>query len=78
MEQLNSSRPVHEIRIGSVKAAVWRNETAMGPRFNATLSRLYKEGDDWRSTDSLGRDDLLTAAKVLDLVHTWIIGQPVE
>ena len=75
MNQTMNSRPVHEIRIGSVKAALWRNETAVGPRYNATLSRIYKDGDEWKSSDSLGRDDLLTAAKVLDLAHSWMLEQ---
>ena len=26
----------------------------------------------WRSTESFGRDDLLLAAKALDLAHSWV------
>ena len=34
---------------------------------------LYKDAEGrWKSTDSLGREDLLLAAKVLDLAHSWI------
>ena len=68
-------KPAHEVRLGSVKAAIWRNETTNGVRFNVTLARLYKDGDQWKSSDSLGRDDLLVAAKVLDQAHTWIHAQ---
>lgn len=69
------TKPVHEIRIGSVKAAIWRNETEAGPRYNVSFARLYKNGDQWASTDSFGRDDLLALAKVADQVHTWICAQ---
>ena len=31
--------------------------------------------DEWRETDSLGHDDLLSAAKLLDMAHTWIVHQ---
>lgn len=71
-----TNKPVYEIRYGAVKATIWVNETSVGPRHNVTLGRLYKDGDEqWRTSDSLGRDDLLTAAKVLDLAHSWIYSQ---
>ena len=67
-----SNRPVHEIRIGRVRAAVWENDTQNGTRHNVTLSRLYKDGDDWRDSTSFGRDDLPLVVKVADLAHSWI------
>jgi len=33
-------------------------------------------GEDWKTTDSFGRDDLPLAGKVLDMAHTWIFEQP--
>lgn len=76
-------RPVHEVRIGAIKAAIWKNETNNGgARYNVTLSRIYKDKDDdqWKSTDSFGRDDLLVLAKVADQAHSWIhnLGQEKE
>lgn len=65
-------QPVHEIRLGAVKAAIWENETSTGTRHNVTVSRLYKDGDEWRQTESFGRDDLLLVAKVVDQAHSWI------
>lgn len=58
--------------MGVVKAAIWKNDTENGVRFNVTLSRLYKDGEEWKSTDSFGRDDLLVLAKVADRAHSWI------
>ena len=69
-------KPSHEVRLGSIKAAVWRNETeAGGVRYNVTFSRLYKDGDTWKSTESFGRDDLLLLTKVADQAHSWIFAQ---
>ena len=65
-------QPVHEIRLGAVKAAIWENKTSVGVRHNVTVSRLYKEGEEWRNTDSFGRDDLPLVAKVVDQAHSWI------
>lgn len=67
-------RPVHEVRVGRIRAAIWENETSTGKRHNVTISRLYKEGDDWKDTASFGRDDLPLVAKVTDLAHSWIFG----
>lgn len=64
--------PVHEVRLGAVKAAIWKNPTDNGTRYNVNVSRIYKDGDQWKSTESFGRDDLLVLAKVVDQAHTWI------
>ncbi len=74
----NKTKPVHEVRLGYIKAAVWKNETETGARYNATFTRLYKDGDHWNSTDSFGRDDLLLLAKVADQTHSWICAQNQE
>ena len=68
-------RPVHEIRLGRIRAAIWLNETQNGARHNVTLSRLYKDGDQWKDSGSFGRDDLPLLMKVADLAHTWIFQQ---
>ncbi|TWT60832.1 hypothetical protein [Rubinisphaera italica] len=72
MKCKQKQQPVHEIRLGAVKAAIWENETSAGLRHNVTISRLYKDGDEWRNTDSFGRDDLPLVAKVVDQAHSWI------
>ena len=65
-------RPVHEIRLGRIRAAIWENPAPEGRWFNVTVSRLYKDGNFWKDSYSFGRDDLLMVGKVLDLCHTWI------
>jgi len=71
----NKTKPVHEVRLGHIKAAVWKNETEAGVRYNVTFSRLYRDGEQWQSTDSFGRDDLLLLGKVADKAHSWIFAQ---
>ena len=67
-------KPVAEIRIGRVKATIWRNGTEEHPRHNVTFSCLYKDGNQWKSTQSFGRNDLLVLAKVADQAHARILG----
>ena len=73
-----NQKPIDEVRIGRVKATIWQNGTEDAPRYNVTFSRLYKDGDRWQNTQSFGRNDLLTLAKVADLAHTRIYALPQE
>lgn len=68
-------RPAHEIRLGRIKATIWANHNDNGTWYNVTLSRTYRDGDEWKSSTSFGRDELLTVAKVADLANSWIHGQ---
>jgi hypothetical protein len=70
--------PVHEVRLGLIKVSIWKSETRHGDRHNVTLCRLFKNGDVWQQSTQFGRDDLLLAAKALDVAHTWIIAQSQE
>ena len=67
------ARPVHEVRLGRVKAAVWMRETEHGVRYAVSVCQVYKDQDQkWQTTDYFGRDELLVLAKVADMAHTWI------
>lgn len=72
-------RPVHEIRFGRIKAAIWENESQNGTRHNVTLQRLYvDDAGQWQNSSSFGRDDLPLVMKVADLAHSWIYEQGQE
>ena len=62
--------------MGRIRAAIWQNQTDNGVRHNVTITRLYKDGDDWKDTTSFGRDDMPLVAKVCDQAHSWIYSQP--
>jgi len=64
-------QPVHELRLGRVKAAIWEN----GARHNVAFTRLYKQDDVWKDATNFGRDDLPLLIKVSDMAHTWIFAQ---
>jgi hypothetical protein len=52
------TKPINEIRIGTVKAATWQNQVGDIVRHNVTFTRIYKEGDQWKTSESFGRDEL--------------------
>lgn len=70
--QSPGNKPVHSFRIGVVKAAIWENHSGDNTWYGVTVSRSYKDGDQWKNSDSFGRDDLLALSKVADQAHTWI------
>ena len=69
---MKEQKPVHTIRLGRMKAAIWANQSQNGPWYSVKVRRVYRNGDEWKQSDRLGRDDLLLACKALDQAHTWI------
>ncbi len=71
-------KPVQDLRLGRLKAAIWENPTDNGVRYNVTFARLYKDESGWHSNDAFGHDDLLGLAKLADQTHTWIVQKQQE
>ena len=68
-----NNSPIDEVRIGSVKAAIWKNQAGDAVRYNVTFGRLYRADDgEWKTTRSFGTGDLLVLRKLADQVHTRI------
>ena len=40
------------------------------------MSRSYKQGEEWKQSDSFSGDDVIVLAKLLDMASTWILSQP--
>lgn len=64
-----SNKPVEKFRIGYVEAAVWKNKEGF---HTVVLSRTYKDGDEYRSTDNLGHADIANAIRVLGRAEDWL------
>ena len=68
-----STKPMHSIRLGTLQAAIWSNTGPHGTFYNVTFERRYRDAkEEWQSSASFGRDDLLLLAKLADEAHTWI------
>ena len=68
-------RPVHEIPLGAVRAAIWEEPGCDGPRFRVSISRERRPGELFGGADRFDEDDLPVVAEVLDLAHLWICEQ---
>ncbi len=70
----DKNRPVHQVRIGRVKAAIFENGDD-APR-KVQFQTLYKnEEDQWRGSQSFAREDLPLLIKVADQVHSYLYEQ---
>ena len=81
--QREPNRPVHVVRYGSIKAAIWRNVVDNGnasrPMYNVTVTRSHRDAEQqWHDSTSFGYDDLLVVAKAMGDCHTWIAAQLVR
>jgi hypothetical protein len=72
---MESNTPVHELRSGLVRAAVWQNDSQEGPRYSVTFSRLYRLENEWKSSRSFSHDELPRVAEVAALAGEWIASQ---
>jgi len=53
------SAPVHSERVGGVKVSTWENKSKEGVSFyTVSMQRSYKDGNDWKNTDSYRINDL--------------------
>jgi hypothetical protein len=41
--------------------------------FNTYVQRAYKDGDQYKTTHSLGKDDLLPAQQLLSQAWAWVV-----
>ena len=74
----SNSKPAAELRIGTVKATVWENEIGGITRHNVSFSRIYRDGDQWKTTQSFRFSNLLSVAKLADQAHTLIAERKAE
>tara|TARA_R110001592_G_scaffold13581_13_gene62050 strand:+ start:694 stop:930 length:237 start_codon:yes stop_codon:yes gene_type:complete len=75
---MEKNKPAYEIRMGVIKATIWANPSENGVFYSATFTRLYRDGDEWKFSDSFRRDDLPLIAKVADKTFEWILNPVLE
>lgn len=73
---IKNNKPIHDMTIWPVRAAIWANETEEGDTFyNVTFQRSYKVGEEWKNSDSFALDDLLKLEKLASWCTAWIVRQ---
>ena len=68
-----ASKPQHEIRRGLIKVRIWQRRSKNGARDSRTIVLLFRNGDQWKESTRLGRDDIPLVRLVLDEAYTWML-----
>lgn len=63
----------HEVRYGLIVARVWRKQRQSQTRYVVTVTRLFRNGTDWKQSSRFSPEDLQTVRHALDQAHTWIL-----
>ena len=67
---MSDKKPASKVSLYPVSAAIWRNTTKDGKAFySVTFERSYKDGDNWKSSDSFSGNDLLLLEKVAFMAY---------
>jgi hypothetical protein len=69
----SDNKPIRTFRLRGVKVAVFENKTEQGAYYKTALQRIYREGEEWKTTTSLGRDDLPVARLLLGRAWEFIL-----
>lgn len=62
------NKPVAKFRVGSVTASVWKNDGNL----SVTLQKSYKDGDEWKNSDTLFHADVVCAVKALERAEEYL------
>lgn len=66
------AKPILELRRGLIKVRVWRRRSRRGG-YSLNVVRLFRNGDQWKESSRLGRDDLPLVRLVLDEAYEWML-----
>lgn len=67
------AKPALELRRGLIKVRIWRRRSKQGARYSLSVVRLFRNGDQWKESTRLGRDDIPLVRVVLDEAYTWML-----
>ena len=65
-------------RSEAISASIWRQDTDKGPMYNVTFQRSYRDGENWKTSTSFGRNNLLVLSLIAARAFEWIANQPAE
>ena len=67
------AKPALEIRRGLIKVRIWRRRSKQGARYSLSVVRLFRNGDQWKESTRMGRDDVPLVRLALDEAYAWML-----
>ena len=75
-QEVDKKQPEITFRAGEIKAIIWSNKRKKDEREyevkSVVLEKSYKDGDEWKKTNSLNENDVQKAILVLKKAHEYI------
>ena len=76
------SRPEKKFKCGPISASIWaENKTVKGDDvkfYSISITKAYKDGNDWKNTNSFSAEDLPKVAMVANEAYKYIRLNPDE
>ena len=76
------NRPEKKFKCGPVSASIWsESKTVNGAAvkfYSISITKAYKDGDDWKNTNSFSAEDLPKVAMVANEAYKYIRLNPDE
>lgn len=67
------TKPIQKFSVGGIQIAIWENEAKEGRTFNSvTMQKRYKDGEEWKTSNSLNASDLPKAVLALNKAYEFI------
>jgi hypothetical protein len=72
-----ANAPIKRFAVGNgIRVSIWENQSKNnGSWHSVTITRTYRDGDEYKDTTSFRRDDLLFVAKASELAFAWCLKQ---
>jgi hypothetical protein len=67
-KETTAKKPVQKFCSGAIEVAVWLKTGDKVPFYSLTMSRAFKQGEEWKQADSFSGDDVIVLTKVLDFL----------
>jgi len=70
-----ANAPIKQFAVGKgVRASVWKNESKKnGSWLNVTITRTYRDGEEYKDTTSYRPEELLFVNVASDLAYKWCL-----
>ena len=70
------NKPEKKFNCGSISASIWANTRAVNGEavklYSVTINKAFKEGDEWKYTDSFDIEDLPKVALVANEAYKYM------
>jgi len=70
-----TNKPFHKISVGNgITATIWENATDEDLLYAVQVERRYKDGEEWKTSQSYVGSQILLVAKAYELAFQYIAG----